>query len=200
MNAPVYNWQGNAVGEIELSDEIFSTRWNPDLVHQVLAVQIANRREPLAHTKGRGEVRGGGRKPWRQKGTGRARHGSIRSPLWAHGGVAHGPTKEKKFEKRINAKMVRGAIHAVLSKKLKDQELKILESFPTGVVKTKEMAKSLRAFPRALMITPQSKRELHRAVRNIPKVKAIPSHAVNVYDLLRYPTVLIDRMAISEIK
>lgn len=200
MKVPLYNLQGESVGEVELKDAIFGRPWNPDLVHQVLRVQMANRRESIAHTKGRGEVRGGGRKPWRQKGTGRARHGSIRSPLWVGGGVTHGPTKDKIFTRRINKKMVRGAIHSVLSRKLRDQELKVLESFPANINKTKEAAKSLRAFPRALIVTPRSRPELHRTVRNIPKVKAIPPHALNVYDLLRHREILIDKAAISEIK
>ncbi len=105
MKADIYNQQNQKIGEADLLNKIFNIKWNPDLVHQVLTVQLANRRQVLAHTKGRGEVRGGGRKPWRQKGTGRARHGSIRSPIWKGGGITFGPTKERVFARKINKKM-----------------------------------------------------------------------------------------------
>src|SRR3989338_6971942 len=110
MKAQLYNLKGEVIGDIDLKDEIFGVKWNADVVHQALQAQIANTRKPIAHTKGRGEVRGGGKKPLRQKGTGRARHGSIRSPLWKGGGVTHGPTKDKIFAKKINKKMKRLAI------------------------------------------------------------------------------------------
>ena len=102
MKTELYNQNAEVIGEAELPDRIFGVKMNPDLVHQVLVAQMANSRQVIAHTKGRGEVRGGGKKPWRQKGTGRARHASIRSPIWKGGGVAFGPTKERNFEKKRN--------------------------------------------------------------------------------------------------
>ena len=119
MKAKVYNLKGEVVKETELSDVIFLHPWNSDLVYQALRIQTANRRHPLAHAKNRAEVSGGGRKPWKQKGTGRARQGSIRSPIWKGGGVTHGPTKEKIFARKLNKKMLRGAIHSVLAKRFK---------------------------------------------------------------------------------
>src|SRR5690349_438873 len=107
IKAPVYDLEGKPGKEIELSKEIFGARWNPDLVHQALVALEANRRKPIAHAKNRGEVSGGGKKPWRQKGTGRARHGSIRSPLWKGGGVSHGPRNEKNYSVKLNRKMRR---------------------------------------------------------------------------------------------
>src|SRR5271166_6555953 len=102
MNADVYNWNNEKVGTMELPASVFGAKWNAMLVKQVLEAQAANRREPWAHTKTRGEVRGGGKKPWRQKGTGRARHGSTRSPIWRHGGITHGPRAERDFSVKIN--------------------------------------------------------------------------------------------------
>src|SRR3990167_4153940 len=140
MIAEVYNKENKKVGEVTLSDSVFGKKWNESLVHQVLVSQLANKREPLAHTKGRGEVRGGGRKPWRQKGTGRARHGSTRSPIWAGGGVTFGPTKHKNYSKKINKKMRRGAIFSALSRKFKDGELKFIDALELEVPKTKLLA------------------------------------------------------------
>ncbi|MFH0712566.1 MAG: 50S ribosomal protein L4, partial [Candidatus Jorgensenbacteria bacterium] len=117
MKAEVYNKENKKVDTIELSDRVFGAKWNPALVHQVLVSESANRRKPYASTKDRSEVRGGGRKPWAQKGLGRARHGSIRSPIWVGGGVTHGPRPEKDYGKKINKKMKRTAIYSVLSKK-----------------------------------------------------------------------------------
>ena len=130
MTTEVYNLQGQRVGKLELPGNIFGVKWNPVLVHQALLAQLANRRNPWAHAKGRGEVRGGGRKPWRQKGTGRARHGSIRSPLWVGGGKAHGPIKSRDYSQKLNKKMRRLAILSVLSKKAKDGDIKF---FDTGI-------------------------------------------------------------------
>ena len=116
MKINIYNLKKEKAGEIELSDRIFGVKWNADLVHQALNTQLANRRQPWAHAKDRAEVSGGGKKPWKQKGTGRARHGSIRSPLWIGGGATFGPSKERNFAKKINIKMKRLAIFSVLSR------------------------------------------------------------------------------------
>lgn len=123
MDSLVYNQKGERVGKVTLPEHVFGVPWNSDLVHQVVVSESANLRTPIAHTKERGEVRGGGRKPWRQKGTGRARHGSIRSPLWSGGGVTFGPRKEKDYKKKVNKKMKKKALYTVLSRKLKDGEL-----------------------------------------------------------------------------
>src|ERR1700735_5511988 len=144
MNADVYNLQNEKVGTMELPADIFGARWNAALVKQVIDAQLANRRSPWAHTKTRGEVSGGGKKPWRQKGTGRARHGSTRSPLWVGGGVAHGPRNDKNFSRKINKKMKAKALYTILSRKMKDGEVLFVDSFTFKAPKTKEALSVLK--------------------------------------------------------
>ena len=136
LKLPVYNLEGEKVGETELNPKIFSEKFRPALIWQVLTSMQANRHFPWAHTKTRGEVRGGGAKPWRQKGTGRARHGSIRSPIWRGGGVTFGPRKEKNYSKKIPKKMRRKALFSALSQKLKDGEIKIVDQWQLPEIKT----------------------------------------------------------------
>lgn len=137
--ATVYNQEGAIVGSQDLSEEIFGVKPKMAVIHQVVTAMMANRRQVLAHTKDRGEVRGGGKKPWRQKGTGRARHGSIRSPLWVGGGVTFGPTKERNFKKKINDKMRRKAIFMCLSDRVADKKLILLDEIKLDEIKTKRM-------------------------------------------------------------
>jgi large subunit ribosomal protein L4 len=139
MKVDTYNIKGEKAGTTELPERIFGVKWNPVLVKQVYDGERANARRPWAHAKGRGEVRGGGRKPWRQKHLGRARHGSIRSPIWVGGGVTHGPLKERDYSVKINKKMRRGALLSLLSRKLKDKELVMLDKLSVSKLKTKEM-------------------------------------------------------------
>jgi large subunit ribosomal protein L4 len=200
MKAKVYNIKGKVVGEVDLSDEIFGRAWNSDLVHQVLMAQRSNRRKNIAHAKDRSEVRGGGKKPWRQKGTGRARHGSTRSPIWVGGGVTHGPRNEKNYKKKINKKMVRAAINSAVSRRLADGELKVVDAVTISAPKTKELALVIRKFsdkevPSALIVTSESKENISRSARNIPKVKAVPASTVNLEDLLKYETILFEKEA-----
>jgi len=138
MNYPVYSQEGKRVYTVDLPEELFGVNWNADLVHQVVVSMRSNARQPIAHTLGRSDVSGTGRKPWKQKGTGRARHGSRRSPIWVGGGVAHGPTKDKVFAKKINRKMRAKALASVLSKKLSDQEIIFVDEFTFDQPKTKE--------------------------------------------------------------
>src|SRR3989339_146560 len=146
MKVKVYNLEGKEVREEELEQSFFDIVVKPEVVQQAVEAQLANSRQVLAHTKGRGEVRGGGKKPWKQKGTGRARHGSIRSPLWKGGGVTFGPTKERNFSQKINKKAKQQALFSVLSKKLADQEIKVVDEIKIKNIKTKEMAKILGNF------------------------------------------------------
>lgn len=202
MKTDLYDIEAKKAGTIEVPDRLFARVWNPDLVHQALRVQTANRRRVLAHTKDRSEVRGGGIKPWRQKGTGRARHGSIRSPLWVGGGVTFGPTKERKFTLRINKKMRQGAIFSALSEKLKDGEVKIVNSISLTEPKTKALAEILKRFGESdstLIIVKTGNRNVHQAARNIPKVKVLNGKSLNVYDILRHKYILIEEGAIQEI-
>lgn len=145
MESKVYNQHGKESGTINLPENVFGLPWNADLVHQVAVSMQANLRMPVAHVKDRGAVRGGGKKPWRQKGTGRARHGSIRSPLWVGGGVTHGPTNEKVFARKINKAMKVKALSVLLSKKLKDKEVLFVDGITLPVAKTKEAKVVLEA-------------------------------------------------------
>ncbi len=138
METQVYNQQGKASSKFTLPEAIFSNPWNADLVHQVVTGMMANARDPIAHTKTRGEVRGGGKKPWQQKGLGRARHGSSRSPIWVGGGVAHGPRNDKNYTQKINKKMKTKALYTILSKKLKDNEIIFVDSLDFAAPKTKD--------------------------------------------------------------
>src|SRR3989344_7485703 len=147
MEEKLYNQEGKEVGKLELPEYVFNLPWNADLVHQVSVSMMANIRMPLAHAKTRGEVRGGGKKQWRQKGTGRARHGSIRSPLWRGGGITFGPRTEKVFERDIPKKMRRKALFMVLSQKAKDKQLVVLDKFSAEKPKTKEIAKTFNKLP-----------------------------------------------------
>jgi len=143
MEAIVYNAQGKKTSSVELPENVFGVQWNDSLMHQVVTSMQANARTPVAHTKGRGEVRGGGKKPWAQKGTGRARHGSSRSPIWKGGGVTHGPNNQKDYSRTIPRKMRAKALFMALSRKLKDGEIIFVDSFGLTSPKTAAAKKSL---------------------------------------------------------
>jgi large subunit ribosomal protein L4 len=200
MKTSLYNLKGETVGDIELSDKIFAREWNPDLVHQALIAQQSNRRLPWAHAKNRGEVSGGGKKPWKQKHTGRARHGSIRSPIWRGGGAAHGPVKERDYSKKINKKMLRAAVYSLLSKKLADNQLKIVESLELTEPKTKLLFSAVKNTLPALLVAAKDNKNINRASRNIPRIKSLSGSSLNVEDLLKYKNVLVDQKAVEEIK
>ena len=205
MKAQIYNLNNEAVGDIELPENIFGVAWKEALVLQVLRAHLANARRPWAHAKGRGEVRGGGRKPWRQKGTGRARHGSIRSPLWSGGGKAHGPIKDRDYSQKINKKMNRLAVLSALSKKFSDGQVSFIDSLAISEPKTKNLFAALKPFlglkPRAkkcdvLLVPAPDRKELFRASRNLVKTKAVEAVGMNVEDLMNYKRVLIDTEAV----
>jgi len=208
MLANTYNQNGEKIGQMKLPSEIFDIEINPDLVYQVTVSQMANLRKTIAHTKTRGEVSGGGRKPWRQKGTGRARHGSIRSPIWRHGGVAFGPRKEKIFKKEIPKKMRRKALLMILSAKAKENLLILLDSLKIEKAKTKLMAKiidnlkkKIKDFKGSLLIAlPQKDETLYRAGRNIPDVGIVEARNLNALDLLSFKYLLMPKETIRVIK
>lgn len=209
MEAKIYNLKNEEVSSIKLPEDIFDRKFNEALVKQVLLAQMANSREPWAHAKGRGEVRGGGRKPWKQKGTGRSRHGSIRSPIWKGGGKSHGPVKERDYSQKVNKKMKRVALFAVLSKKFRTGEIKFMEDLNLKTGKTKEFAPILanlsskpprgKKYDTLLVYAPDNGRNLALASRNLPKTKTISSTSLNVYDLLNYKNLLIDQRAVAVI-
>ncbi|MEK7555225.1 MAG: 50S ribosomal protein L4 [Patescibacteria group bacterium] len=204
MIVDIFNQQNKKVDRIDLPDGIFNVKWNPDLVQQVLQAQLANSRQNLAHAKTRAEVRGGGRKPWRQKGTGRARHGSTRSPIWVGGGATHGPLKERNFGKKINKKMKQSAVFSALSKKLKDGELRIVDSFKLADFKTKELSKILKSIlglrPNVLLIPSSANKNINQVISNIGKADAISSRSLNVYDLLKHKNIIVEKEAINEME
>lgn len=203
MKTDLYNRENTKVGTIDLPDAVFAVKWNPDLVHQAVVAQLANARQPVAHTKNRGEVSGGGKKPWRQKHTGRARHGSTRSPLWIGGGITFGPRNDKDYSKKINKKMKRVALCSILSKKLADGEIKVIDDFTMQEPKTKNVAAALKKFfskPQSLLIVSKKEnKNLFLAGRNIPKTEIMEAKGLNVYTCLSHKTIFIDKDSIEQI-
>lgn len=208
MEAKVYNQQGQETGKVKLPEEIFALPMNRDLLHQVVTGQLANRRATIAHTKDRGEVSGGGRKPWRQKGTGRARHGSIRSPLWRGGGITFGPTKEKGYQQKVNKKMKRKALFISLSDKAQNNGLIVLDKLVLEAPKTKQMievmtnlAKALnRKFGVMLMILCGADKNVERASRNIARTRVLRADSLNAKDILASECLLVTKQALEEVK
>jgi large subunit ribosomal protein L4 len=212
MKTDLYNQNAEVVGDFDLPDKVFGLAPNTDLMKQVLEAQSGNSRQVLAHTKGRGEVRGGGRKPWKQKGTGRARHGSIRSPIWKGGGVAFGPTKERNFEKKINKKMRRKALFMALSSKVKDKEILVLNDLKFEMPKTKiamGVFKTLSAkmdgyketkkkHDSILLVTPKQNKEIFRTIGNIPFINTTSAKDLNIRDVLekKYLVLLKDSVPV----
>lgn len=205
MQATVYSREGKKVGTIKLPEHVFDVPWNADLVHQVVVSMQANARNPIAHTKDRSEVRGGGRKPWKQKGTGRARHGSRRSPIWVGGGVTFGPRNDKSYDKKINRKMRASALRSVLSRKLKDGEIIFVDSLSFSAPKTKEAREilsslahipefaSLKRKKKNAALIALSKNDLttKRSFRNIGNVAVEEVRNLNPVDVLSYKYVVV---------
>lgn len=204
MKVSVYNQEGKEIGTSILPKEIFEVKMNSDLVHQVVVSQVANRRQRIAQTKDRSEVRGGGRKPWAQKGTGRARVGSTRSPLWRGGGVTFGPRKEKVFKKKIPKKIRRKALLMVLSAKAKNNLLTLLEELKIAKPKTKMMSEVLNKLPSkqksTLIVLPEVNRNLILAARNLPKIEVIQAKDLNALDLLSFKYLLMPKSSLKIVK
>lgn len=190
LTVKVYNMQGEVVGEEKLNPALFGVEIKAGLVHQAVVAQFANRRQVLAHTKDRGEVRGGGRKPWRQKGTGRARHGSIRSPLWVGGGVTFGPTKERVFKQKINKKMKRKTLLMCLSDRATDGKIILLDKLELDGFKTKRFLEILNKLPNkektTLLVLAGGDKKVIKSAANLPRVKTIEARGLNVIDVLHY--------------
>jgi large subunit ribosomal protein L4 len=186
-----------------LDKNIFEVPLNPNLVHQVATSQMANKRQVIASTKTRAEVSGGGRKPWRQKGTGRARHGSIRSPLWVGGGVTFGPTSKRNFKKDIPKKMRRKALFMVLSEKAKNETLAIVGSIELKEIKTKEFKKmvdSLKLDGSALIVLESLNENIIKSARNIKGIKTIQAKDLNCLDILNHKYLVITQKGVEKIK
>lgn len=198
----LYNVKGEQVGEIELSDAVFGVAVNEPVIHQVVRMQLANQRRGTASTKTRAEVRGGGRKPWRQKGTGRARHGSIRSPIWRGGGVVFGP-KPRDYGFTVPKKMKRLALRSALSAKVAAGELLVLEDLKFEKPRTKQMVEvlsNLKVTGKALVVTAGPDEIVAKSARNIPGVKSIPATNLNVYDLLLHDKLVLTKDAVAKVE
>lgn len=198
MEATVYSQEGKKTGTISLPASIFGLPWNADLVHQVITSMMTNARSPIAHTKDRGEVSGGGKKPWRQKGTGRARHGSRRSPIWVGGGVTGGPTKDKNFQRKVNKKMKAKALFTILSRKMKEGSILFVDQFAMSTPKTKDALGALASLSKIKgfeKLTTKKKNAAHIAIegknkgielsfRNIGNVSVDELRNLNPIDLM----------------
>jgi len=212
LKIKVYNQQAEAAGEMELNSKVFGVKVNQALVHQAVVTQMANERKVIAHTKDRGEVRGGGRKPWKQKGTGRARHGSSRSPIWIGGGITFGPRNERNFKMRINQKMKQKAILMALSDKVLSGCLAVLDKLEISEFKTKkfngiigkledkEIIK-LAGKPRSLLlIVDKADDKIKYSARNLAGLELINLDNINLVDLLRYRNLILTKAAAEKLE
>ncbi len=207
IEAKVYNQKGKEVGKIDLPEAVFGLAWNADLVHQTVVGMQANARTPVAHTKTRGEVRGGGKKPWRQKGTGRARHGSTRSPIWVGGGITHGPRNDKDYTKKINKKMRAKALYTVLSEKLRKGQVLFVEELALDNIKTKEaesIVKNLAGIkgfekivgtkkPTTYITVPAKNATLKKSFANLSNISLDELRNMSPIDLLSHKFVVISQ-------
>lgn len=197
----LYNMNGQQVGDIELSENIFGAEINKEVMHQVVKMQLANKRQGTQSTLTRGEVSGGGIKPWRQKGTGRARQGSIRAPQWIHGGVVFAP-KPRDYSYTVPKKIRRLAMKSALSSKVVDNDMIVIDEMAMEVPKTKIVVDMLKSFEakKALIIVPEKDEAVYKSARNIEGVAILPVNNLNVYDILKYEKFIITRDAVSKVE
>jgi large subunit ribosomal protein L4 len=203
IKVKLYDWQGKEAGTETLDPALFGVEIKPELVHEVVVAHQKNTREAIAHTKGRSEVRGGGKKPWRQKGTGRARHGSIRSPLWVGGGITFGPTAKRNFGVRVNKKVKQKALAMVLSDKVTAERMVLVDSYNMPEAKTKSLQETLAKLPSkgktTLIITKNASDNIVLAAKNLPRIETLHYGSLNIYDLLKYEYVLSSKELIKKI-
>ena len=202
MELDVVDTKNQKIGSFQVSDDVFCTNVNEHLLHEVIVMQLANRRRGTASTKIRDEVRGGGSKPWSQKGTGRARAGSSRSPLWRGGGVVFGP-KPRSYSYKVPKKIRKTALKAALSLKVKNNDIIVLDKLEPKFTKTKEVAnllKDLNVFEKALFLIEQENRDLQLAARNLPNASVLNLVGLNVYDLLYSSKLILTQGAVSKIE
>ena len=198
----VYDINGKKVKELELNEAVFGIEPNEAVVHSVLINYLANQRQGTQSTKTRSEVSGGGRKPWRQKGTGRARQGSIRAPQWIKGGIALGP-KPRSYKYTVNKKERQLAVKSVLSSKVLENELVVVDSLPLKDIKTKEMVKALsnlKVEGKALIMLPEKNEKVQKSARNIEGVKTTLVETINVYDLLKYNKLVVTEDTVKKLE
>ena len=214
MNVNIYNQKAEIVGDTKLTNKVFGVKASHDLIHQAMVAQMSNERQVLAHTKDRSEVRGGGKKPWKQKGTGRARSGSSRSPIWIGGGITFGPRSDRNFTKDINKKMKQKAMFMVLSDKVDNRKLVILDKIEMSEFKTKTFNKMVKGFEtkillpkegeskkRSLLVINDTKDEVVKySGRNLAGVKIINLNNINILDLLKYRDLIITAEAAKKLE
>lgn len=200
----VYNLDGTEAGSIDLDDKVFAQKAKPELIYQVVRVARANIRQPLAHTKMRGEVRGGGKKPWQQKGTGRARHGSTRSPIWKGGGVTFGPRAENIIKLAIPAKMRKKALCAIISQRVEQGGFIVVDSFlaidKPSTKKVHEFFKKLKiASKKILFLSDKGMDIVIKSLRNIPNTKSIRLENINILDVMSFKTIIISKDSVQKL-
>lgn len=198
----IYNMEGKKVSDVELNDNVFGIEPNEAIVHSVLVNYLANQRQGTQSTKTRSEVSGGGRKPWRQKGTGRARQGSIRAPQWVKGGIALGP-KPRSYKYTVNKKERRLAIRSVLSSKVLENNLVVLDKAEMKEIKTQAMVKTLenlKVTGKTLILLPEKNENVQKSARNIKNVKTTLVNTINVYDLLKYNKLVVTLDAVKKLE
>ena len=200
-NVKVYNMAGNEVGSIELSDKVFGVNVNQHLMHMAVVSQLANKRQGTQSTKTRAEVRGGGRKPWKQKGTGHARQGSTRAPQWKGGGVVFAP-KPRDYSFKMNKKEKVFAVKSALTSRVADNKIYVLDSLTMDEIKTKKMAGVLNNLKvdKALIVLGEKDEKVLLSARNIPRVRTSMFNAINVYDILKYDSLVITKDAVAKIE
>jgi large subunit ribosomal protein L4 len=197
----LFNIEGKKVGDVTLNESVFNVEVNKAVLHQVVVAQLANKRQGTQSAKTRAEVRGGGIKPWRQKGTGRARQGSIRSPQWAGGGIVFAP-KPREYRVSLPKSMRRVAMKSALTAKVLENEMIVLESLELDAPKTKTIVTMLKAFDvkKALIVTAESNANVYKSGRNVEGIQVIPVNNINVYDLLKYDNLIITKDAVSKLE
>lgn len=203
MKTKIYNIEGKEVGQLEMSERVFNVSANADLIHQVVVAQMANSRQLVAHTKTRADVRGGGKKPWKQKGTGRARHGSTRSPIWKGGGVVFGPSNERNYTQRINKKMKTKALFMVLSEKLKNNKIIVVDNLLIDKPSTKKvlsMLDNLSISTKALLAMDEKNDNMIKSVNNVDIISLIASDSMNVVDLMKNDILIINVKGVEKLE
>ena len=197
----VYNTEGKEVDKLELNDAVFGVEINEHLVHMAVVAQLANKRQGTQSAKTRAEVRGGGRKPWRQKGTGNARQGSTRSPQWTGGGVVFAP-KPRDYSVKLNKKEKANAIKSVLTSKVNEEKFIVLDEFKLDEIKTKKFVEVMNNLEvaKALVVTKDNDQNIVLSAKNVPDVKTALTNTINVYDILKYDTVVITKDAVAAIE
>ncbi|USN53751.1 MAG: 50S ribosomal protein L4 [Candidatus Nomurabacteria bacterium] len=202
VQTTIHGKDGAAAGNLDLDPSVFGIEWNDGLIYQVVRVQQLNRRQPVAHTKTRAEVSGGGKKPWRQKGTGRARHGSIRSPIWVGGGVAFGPRNTRVYALKVNTKARRKAIRMALSAKLQHDQMYVIDDLQLDPMKTKTLADLLKThkLKKVTLVPPQHMPELRRIAKNMPNVNVIRADSLNTVDILNSSVLLMPKQSVEVIE